>query len=58
MNKLNKIIRAINKIDTANGMITEYYQIPEVKHAIQLIAEASILLGEVAEDLEMEGENE
>lgn len=58
MNKLNKINRTISKIDTANGMITKYYQIPEVKHAKQLIAEASILLGEVAEELEMEGEDE
>lgn len=58
MNKLNKINRAISKIDTANGMIVIVHMIPEVKHAIGLIAEASILLGEVAEELEMEGENE
>ena len=56
MNKLNKINRAISKIDTANGMIVITHMIPEVKHAIGLIAEASILLGEVAEELEMEGE--
>ena len=58
MNKLNKINRAISKIDTANGMIVIAHMIPEVKHAIGLITEASILLGEVAEELEMEGEDE
>jgi len=58
MNKLNKIERAISKIDTANEMIVIAYMIPEVKHAIGLIAEASILLGEVAEQLEMENEDE
>ena len=58
MNKLYKIERAISKIDTANGMIVIAYMIPEVKHAIGLIAEASILLGEVAEQLEMENEDE
>lgn len=58
MNKLNKINRAISKIDTANGMIVIAHQIPQMKHAIKLIAEASILLGEVAEDLEVEGEDE
>ena len=58
MNKLNKISRAISKIDTANGMIVIAHMIPEVKHAMQLIAEASILMGEVAEEVEMEGEDE
>ncbi len=52
MSDLNKVERAISKIDTANGMITIAWQIPEVKHAMGLIAEASILLGEVAESLE------
>jgi hypothetical protein len=58
MNKLNKINRAVSKIDTANEMIVIAHMIPEVKHAIGLIAEASILLGEVAEELEMEDEDE
>jgi len=54
MSKLEKVNRAISKIDIANGMIVQ--MIPEVKHVIGLIAEASILLGEVAEELEVEEE--
>ena len=56
MSKLDKVNRAISKIDIANGMIVIVHMIPEVKHAIGLIAEASILLGEVAEELEVEEE--
>jgi len=56
MSKLEKVNRAISKIDIANGMIVIAQMIPEVKHAIGLIAEASILLGEVAEELEVEEE--
>ena len=57
MNNLNKLQRAISKADTANGMLVIYHQIPEVKHAIGLIAEASILMGEVAECFEDNGED-
>ncbi len=52
MSDLNKVERAISKIDTANGMIAIACRVPEVKHAMGLISEASILLGEVLESLE------
>ena len=54
MYKIEKLEKMITRLESANGRLMLSWRIPTVKEAMDIIAEVSIELGEMVEQMEEE----